>query len=492
MTRERGVMVRALRPVPWLIAAAMCWSAALPLQAADAPLAPEFAWRGAVTPAEGSSLVRLALPPDALARLQTRQAHDVRVFNAAGAVVPYAVLPVADLEHTAPRVQTRVYPAWPLYSPTSPDAPADKGSLEIRWSPDGSASSTMAWVRPGAQAVPGGMQRLPAVLLDLRTESQTLSALELKGNWPRNALVHIELASSSDLQDWTPIPLKGPVFRFDGSDAPSNTALELQQPQSFQGRYLRLRWAGQDGMRLNSVTGRVASARQAAEPVRLEVGEGTPEGAFARVWSLPFATPVLALHIQAVQDNTLVPLRISGRADATKPWRLLASTVAYRMDTVAGGRSNPAQPLPDTALRQLRLETSNGVPLPAGGLRLGADLAPVHLAFLASGAGPFVVAAGRPDTPFAGVDAATLASASATPLVSLPLTPVRQLRADLPGAPQLWAASLLPAHVSLRSVALWGVLLIGVAVMAGVAYALLRQLNAAPAGTATAEQPPRP
>jgi hypothetical protein len=491
MTGARNPGASALLAVRWLLAAAVCWGAGLPAHAADAPAASEFAWRGAVTPAEGSSLVRLALPPDALARLQTHQAQDVRVFNAAGEVVPYAVLPVADLEHTAPQVQTRLYPAWPLYSPTSPEAPADKGSLEIRWSPDGSATSTMAWVHPGTQGVPGGTRLLPAALLDLRTESQTLSALDLKGNWPRNALVHIELASSTDLQDWTPIALKGPVFRFDGSDAPSNTALELQQPQSFQGRYLRLRWAGQDGVRLSSVTGRVATARQAAEPVRLEVGEGTPEGAFARVWSLPFATPVLALHIEAVQDNTLVPLRISGRADATKPWRLLASTVVYRMDTVAGGRSNPAQPLLETALRQLRLETSNGVPLPAGGLRLSADLAPVHVAFLASGAGPFLVAAGRADTAFAGVDAATLASASATPLPSLPLTPVRQLRADLPGAPQLWAASLLPANVSLRSAVLWAVLLIGVSVMASVAYALLRQLNAAPAGGAAAGDRPK-
>jgi hypothetical protein len=491
MTGARNLGASALLAVRWLLAAGVCWGGGLPVHAADALAASEFAWRGAVAPADGSSLVRLALPPDALARLQTHQAQDVRVFNAAGAVVPYAVLPVADLEHTAPQVQTRLYPAWPLYSPTSPEATADKGSLEIRWSPDGSATSAMAWVRPGTQGVPGGTRLLPAALLDLRTESQTLSALELKGNWPRNALVHIELASSTDLQDWTPIALKGPVFRFDGSDAPANTALDLQQPQSFQGRYLRLRWAGQDGVRLSSVTGRVATARQAAEPVRLDVGEGTPEGAFARVWSLPFATPVLALHIEAVQDNTLVPLRISGRADATKPWRLLASTVVYRMDTVAGGRSNPAQPLPDTALRQLRLETSNGVPLPAGGLRLSADLAPVQVAFLASGSGPFLVAAGRADTAFAGVDAATLASASATPLPSLPFTPVRQLRADLPGAPQLWAASLLPANVSLRSAVLWAVLLIGVSVMASVAYALLRQLNAAPAGGAAAGNPPK-
>lgn len=130
------------------------------------------------------------------------------------------------------------------------------------------------------------------------------------------------------------------------------------------------------------------------------------------------------------------------------------------------------------SLRQLRLEPGSGLPLPAAELQVSVELAPVQLAFVASGSGPFVVAAGRSGTAPVAVDAATLASASATPLQALPLTAVRQLRADLPGAPQLWAASLLPAGVSLRSAMLWAVLLLGVGALAGVAYALLRQLNA--------------
>lgn len=485
MTRP-GVWRRAA----WVGCLLAC--AVVPLQAAEAPVASEFAWRGTVSPVDGSSLVRISLPVDALTRLQTHRAQDVRVFNAAGEVVPYAVLQAGDLERSAPVVQTRAYPVLPLYSSALPGAASSvaphPGTLEIRWSAEGTTTSTTttttttsAWVRPGAKPAPGDAQALPAALLDMRTESQPLAALELKGDWPRNALVHLGLASSSDLQTWIPVPVKGPVFRFDGADAPANTALELQQAQSFQNRYLRLRWAAADGVRLHSVTGRVARPREQAEPVLTDVGEGTVDGAFARVWNLPFATPVLALQVQALQDNTLVPLRISGRGDAAQPWRLLASTVVYRMDTVAGGRSNPPQPLPGSALRQLRLETSNGSPLPAAGVRVSAALAPVQVAFLASGSGPFQVVAGRAGTAAASVEAGTLASASATPLQTLPFTPVRQLRADLPGAPQLWAASLLPANLTVRSAALWAVLLLGVAVLAGVAYALLRQLNAAKA-----------
>jgi len=393
--------------------------------AAATPLVSEFAWRGAVSPAEGSSLVRVSLPVDALTRLQTHGAQDVRVLNAAGEVVPYAVLHARDLERSAPVVQTRAYPALPLYGSAAPAAAGGSaGSVEVRWSTDGSTttttSTTSAWLRPGAKPAGNDAERLPAVLLDMRTESQTLAALELQGDWPRNALVHLELASSADLQTWTPVPVKGPVFRFDGADAPANTALELQQAQSFQHRYLRLRWAQDDGVRLRSVTGRIASPREPAEPVYAELGDGVTEGAYARVWSLPFATPVLALQLQAAQDNTLMPLRISGRADAAQSWRLLASTVVYRMDTVAGGRSNPPQALPNMDVRQLRLESSNGLPLPAAGVRVRAALAPVQLAFLASGAGPFQVVAGRAGTPAASVEAAALGSAAGTSLQALP------------------------------------------------------------------------
>jgi hypothetical protein len=62
-------------------------------------------------------------------------------------------------------------------------------------------------------------------------------------------------------------------------------------------------------------------------------------------------------------------------------------------------------------------------------------------------------------------------------LAELPAAAVQQLRADSPDAPQLWAAKLLPSGVSLRTAALWLVLVAGVLVLAAVAYGLLRQIT---------------
>jgi hypothetical protein len=237
-----------------------------------------------------------------------------------------------------------------------------------------------------------------------------------------------------------------------------------------------LGWAGQDGVKVTALTGQVATAQTQAPRVRAALPSGVPDGN-SLVWTLPFATPLLALHLEALQDNTLVPVRISGRNDASQPWRALASSVVYRLDTVGQGSRNRALDLTATSVRALRVEASNGQPLPTGGLQATVELAPLQLALLASGPAPFTLAVGRANTPSAAVEASVLGAVSPARLAELPAAAVKQLRADAPDAPQLWAAKLLPSGVSLRTATLWLVLVAGVLVLAGVAYALLRQLT---------------
>lgn len=466
---------------PWIASALLALCGVVNLAwAADAPTPAEFAWRGQLLLPPGASLVRAQLPVEALLRMQSSAGHDLRVFNADGAVVPYALLRPADLERSAPAVQTRAYPAYPLFATTAGTAAA-RDAVEVQVSADGAGPGS-AWVRWGAAgtkagaSLPAGAAPLQAALFDTRAEQHTLSALRLKAELPRNALVHLRLESSANLQDWQTVPVKGPLFRFDGADAPNSTMLELQQPLDVKGRYLRLGWAGQDGVQVSALTGQVATPHTQPPRVRAALPAGTPDGN-SLVWTLPFATPLMALHLQAGQDNTLVPVRISGRSDAAQPWRALASAVVYRLDTVGQGSSNSALSLPATSVRALRVEASNGQPLPAGGLQATVEFAPLQLALLASGSGPFTLAVGRANTASAAVDASVLGAVSPAKLAELPAAAVQQLRADSPDAPQLWAAKLLPSGVSLRTAALWLVLVAGVLVLAAVAYGLLRQIT---------------
>ncbi|MDZ7937049.1 MAG: DUF3999 family protein [Rhodoferax sp.] len=444
--------------------------------AADALAPTDFAWRGNLVLPAGASLARVALPVDALLRLQGSAAQDVRVFNAAGEVVPFAVLRRSDVERDAALQRTRAYAAHGLFANTTPGKPAG-GAVEVRVDASGATSAWVRWGDGAAQNVPAGAQALQAALFDLREEKASLAALEIAGSLPPNVLVNLELASSDNLRDWTTVAVKGPLFHFDGADAPHNTTLVLQQTLQPHGRYLRLRWSGQDGVTVTGITGQLAADRTQPAPLRAALPAGIADGKNSLSWSLPFATPITALHLQAVQDNTLVPVRIAGRMDAAQPWRNLASTVIYRLDSVGNGAGNTPVALPATSLRALRVEASNGLALPAGGLQATVEFAPVQLAFVASGAGPFTLAAGRVNTPAAAVDASLFGAVSPAKLAELPLATIDALQVDAADAPPQWAAAWLPTGVPWRSVLLWGVLLVGVLVLGGVAVSLMRQLK---------------
>ena len=174
------------------------------------------------------------------------------------------------------------------------------------------------------------------------------------------------------------------------------------------------------------------------------------------------------------QGEESVPLRISARSDPTLPWKLLASTVVYRQPLPGGQGVNPPQSLPDMPIAQLRTEAGNGVPLPAGGLRLTAELAPLQVLFLAKGKGPYTVAAGRAGTAHAAAELEQLIPGPAMVPDIVPLRPVKQLRAVLPGAPQLWAASLMSEQWALRGPVFWAALVAALAVAMGAVVALFR------------------
>nr|WP_315490241.1 DUF3999 family protein [uncultured Rhodoferax sp.] len=461
---------------------------ALQVQAADTPQATDFAWRATLNVPPGVSLARVDVPVQALLGMRSPAAHDVRVFNATGAVVPFALLGGADLKRTAPVAQTNSYKAYPLFS-TSGDRKPARGavSVQLDTTEQTSNATTNVWVRwdrsdmrTKAADAAASTQPLQAALFDLRGEKQTLAALELVLDMPRNALVPITVATSTDLKDWTPVATKGPLFQFDGTDAPGNNTLELLQPLAVQGRYLRLSWQGQVGVELRALTGTVAESQTAAAPLRAALPPGTADGSNALNWTLPFATPIAALHLQAVQNNSLVPVRILGRNEAAQPWRTLASSVVYRLDGVGQGSSNPPAALHGTSLHSLRVEAGKGMALPEGGMQATVEFAPMQVAFLTSGLGPFTLAVGRAQTAMAAVDASLLGSVTPAKLIELPLATLSDVVVQTPpntgldGAASRW----LPDGVSLRSVLLWLVLGVGVMALGAVAYSLMRQMSA--------------
>ncbi|MBG9388291.1 DUF3999 family protein [Caenimonas aquaedulcis] len=458
---------------------ALAWGVAMcgaPAASAQAPQAREFAWRAPVTLPAGASMARIDLPVDALARLQSRDARDVRVFNAAGEAVPFAFAG-APAHVTAPPSTTQAFPAMPLFSTSARQSRPVGGAIQVQIG-DGQRS---VWVRTDGQAPAPGAARVDSVIFDTRGLKEPLAALQVQATLPPNTPVRLEVSSSSDLARWDSAGARGRLYRFEGAGAPANDTLQLDAPLVLEGRYLRLDWDGQEGVAVSSVTGTTGSTLRPRARLRTALPALQPQAQGLEV-RVPFATPIATLSLATNQANSLQPVRILGRNEPSQPWRVLASTVIFRLGSAGNETTNEPLPLHGAPVAWLRIESTQGAALAPGAITAAAEFEPLRVVFVATGDAPFQLAAGRAATPPAALPLSTLSAALAGKRIDdLPqaVTAAAVTGGDAQPEPG-FLASLRPAGMTERSAVLWAVLVAGVLVLGAVAWSLMRQLKSAP------------
>lgn len=465
----------------WLrIAGASLGAAALALaaQAAGTPAPQEFAWRGTLELPAGATAARVDLPAEALLRLQSSDLRDLRVFNAGGEAVAFALRSRNAGKDDAPAVRTPVYNAYPLQAPAPGRTPA-AGAVQVRI--DAPGGPREVWVQMGGAASAAGdaAAALPSAIFATQKEKQPLRALSVQVELPPNVPVQVTAAVSTDLAQWTPVAVRGRLYRFDGSNAPANDVLEFESPLQLEGRYLRLDWSGHDAVRVSALTGIVAQPAPAAPRVRTALPAPVATGKDTLDWTFDFATPLAALSLSSTRANTLLPVRVLGRNDAAQPWRELGQTVVYRLGAAGAETSNLPLALGSASVRQLRVVAGNGMAIDAGQLAAAVEFAPWQVVFLAAGSAPYQLVAGRADTPQASLGTAMLGGVLSGNLDDLPMARVVSV-VQLPAGSGAKLLGFIPAGMFGTSGVLWVVLGAGVLVLAGVALALLRQLQAAP------------
>lgn len=458
-------------------------AASLALQLAQAaaqdPQPREFAWRGTLEVPAQAALVRVPVPGDALARLQSPAAADLRVFDGQAQPVPFALGTPAKTADP-PRTATAAFRALPLYA-AKEGAPAPRGAVQVRVDDGGQRQSVWVQVAPArtdaATAAPAP-RRLASALFDTRAQKDPIAALVVKAQLPANVPVRIGASTSPDLAQWTPVALKGRIYRFEGEGSPANDTLELHAPLALEGRYLRLEWSGQEGVQVDSVQALLPSAEAKMPKPGVALPAPHADGTQALEWQLGFATPVAALELVAGKPNTLLPVRILGRNQASEPWRTLGHTVVYRLG--AGDQETTSSPavLQRPSVRWLRVEATHGMRLDGAGLEARVQFDPVELVFVAGGSAPYVLAAGRASTASAALPLGMLAATTPRKIPDLPAARVVSMQAD-PAAPAPAWARWMPRGVDSKSAGLWLVLALGVLVLGAVAWSLLRQLDRA-------------
>ncbi len=469
------------RRVPSFLVACLTALHGLPVLAALAapPKAEDFAWVARLEIAPGTSLARIVLPADALTRLQSVDAADVRVFNGKGEPVGFAFTGLTAPKTEAAPQTTPEYKAIPLFSVAAGKSPG-AGSMRVQVNESGKTNSVWVRLQTPSTANPAvASSVLPSVIFNSREASQSWRAIDVQATLPANSPVQLAADISTDLAQWTPVALRGRLYHFEGSDSPRNDRLTFDPPLVLDKHYLRLSWYGQAGVQVKSIAPVPAPQPGSVQPARAILPPARQVDKSALEWSLDFMTPISALVLVSSMPNTLLPVRILGRNDAKQSWRQLGQTLVYRLGADDTAPTNAPLNLAGASVRQLRVETSNGMALDAAGLQASAEFRPLQVLFMASGPGPFVLAAGRAQTPAAALNLSDLQAVVPANTEQLPMARIAQVTLSTPkkeAADTSWWGAIT-SSTNQRAWALWGILIAGVVLLGGVAWKLIGQLN---------------
>ncbi|WP_375591856.1 DUF3999 domain-containing protein [Chitiniphilus eburneus] len=406
---------------------------------------------------------RLALPMDA--RLAARHAdlRDLRVFDAQGQTVPYALRQVtAPATRSQREISARLFP---LRGPVGETTTT--GTLRVLRNSEGTI------VEVPAAPAGNGKPVLRGWLLDLGTGKDRPRRLTLTWNEADEGFQRFAIDTSDDLTDWRPLG-SGQIARF------SFNGEHIDQPEielsDAPARYLRLQWLSPEqapelrAARLDGVRSQGGGATVSwSGPLSGRVGKN---GEY--LYRLPLALPLTAMRVSLDQPNTVAPVTVSGRLNDHAPWQWLMATVLTRVSVGKEEVRLEEIVLPGQKVNELKLAPDQrGGGLGAQPPTVRVALPAMELVFLARGTPPYRLALGKANAQSAalplatlvpGYDDAKLATMGSAKAGFAPTDTARQ-------APN----AATTAGADWRRWALWALLLAGVGLLAAMAASLIRK-----------------
>lgn len=463
----------------YLIAAALLL-AAIVAPGAERPA--DFAY-GVPLEADGKeALYEVTLPPAVYRGVVGSRLADVRVFNAAGEVVPHAWRPrrTAGAEAAKPVALT----LFPLKAEEG--ASLDGISIRVRRGPGGRSSVDVTSTSTGARK--GLQKRTVGYLVDLTAFEQALSAIELE--WqvvPEGFAGKLRVDASDDLGSWRTLVGAAPLVNLEmAGQRLQQKRVELPRQKV---KYLRLSWvpqgAGAAPPELVSASGE--PVERTVEAVRewmtVEPAKGEKPGEYLFDVRGHFPADRVRLHLP--ETNSVAQVELLARDKAEQPWRAVARSVAYRLRRGDGEIISPDVTIGVTTERfwMLRVDQRGGG-IGAGLPKLEAGWVPHRLVFAARGEPPFQLAYGSREA-----KPASFAIENLIPGYREAAGP--QIRAAKAGAQQtinvssakalaqqeLGGAARLRETIDWKRWSLWGALVLGVLVLGAMAWRLARQLD---------------
>lgn len=291
------------------------------------------------------------------------------------------------------------------------------------------------------------------------------------GNWQGKASVY----TSRDLRYWRSVQEEAPLMALtrDNDRLKMDTISASLRLSADGNRYLLVILDSQSpALTLNSVT--AIAENSAPESARIEIGAQEEKVSNDEaVWRWTQPQPLTSLRID-LDDEGVLPVELAWRSAEKAPWQPLTKTVLYRLN---GKRSEDIR-LSGQQVDAVRMTTINAR-LPERLPALSGARDSYQLVFNTQGKGPYMLAWGNRAAQKADIGLDLLIPASLRNTQepdSLPrATPQNEVA--LGGEARLTATSAAEQQSQWKTVLVWGALILGVAVLALMAWRIWREVK---------------
>ncbi len=427
----------------------------------------QFAYGLQLEVSGGQAFYELELPLEVYQGSVRADLGDVRVFNAAGQVVPHALRKPMNRTHLQD-VATTELPFFPI--PGSPVLDDDL-SIHVERTPDG----TVVDVQVDSQEEEQKNGQFDSYLLDASGLKRRIDTLELF--WTDDTvdfLSDVIVETSTDLVTWMQLTTAS-VARL------SHQTFHLDQNKIIlprtNSRYLRLLWF--NGQPLASIAKVRVLTQQSTlieRPAQqhLELPAVMVDETHYRV-DLQGALPVSEVTIVLADKNTLAAMRLLSAMSDQGPMRERWRGLAYNLATNGSILTNPSFSVSSTRHRIWELILDESEVTLGKAPRLEFAWQPDRLVFLAQGEGPYYVAYGSSTVEPTNFHIDALLKLSA-PALNKSLEPqlVQPGKVFVLGGKD---AKSTQSSLPWKEYSLWGILLLGVLLIGGMSFSLYRKLQ---------------
>ena len=441
------------------------------LFAADTPLKPaDFGYGMALQTDGKDGVYKVSIPLDVYKVVRYADLRDVRVFNADGEVVPHVVTRSAG--SVSVKSEPIELPRFPIYA----SAQSKLGDLDLQIKRD--AQGTV--INLNNRSSVAGQNKLVGYLLDGNKVGPAVKEIELQwSDTIANYVGSVTLEASDDLATWRTLAKDAPITRMKFGDHMLD-----QRRVKFAATpliYLRISGSSADAndaplpelTRVSAIPADISA--EAPRSWSTMVGKPIANKPGEYEFDVGAQVPIDRIHVELPQMNTLIQAELLARANEKVEWQSVAQTTAYRI-TQNGRQFNSDDIQINRDGRRFWLvriaQQGGGLGKDNPSLKVGwlAD----QILFLARGRGPFQLVYGAE-----GVKSGEV------PITSL------MLGGDGKGGIQAQSIALsapmplggearlarLPEPFPWKKWMLWGVLGLGVLLMAWMASRLMGQMN---------------